>query len=76
MSGEEAMASEILGIPEGCLVEFIAVVRAGLANTTVSEETRGGLTEWCDEHEEHLRELAADVDQAAQAPVDRPRHEQ
>lgn len=48
------MAKEILAIPEDYLHEVIAVIRAGLQNKSVSEETYSELRKWCDEEENYL----------------------
>lgn len=48
------MASEILAVPEDCLLEVIKVIRAGLRRVEVSDEVRKQLTTWCDEEEEYI----------------------
>lgn len=49
------MGTELLAVPEERLTETILVIRAGLRNVKVSEETRTGLLRWCDDHMRHLR---------------------
>lgn len=51
------MSSEILPVPESCLKEVIAVIRAGLKSVKVGKETKRGLTEWCKDEEEYLKRL-------------------
>ncbi len=43
------MASEILAVPEGKLLEVIIVIRAGLrcVDEQVSDEVRKQLAKWC-----------------------------
>jgi hypothetical protein len=56
------MAREVLAVPEQHLEDFIKVIRAGLSHTDVDEEVREQLTDWCDDEEAHLQELAEDSD--------------
>lgn len=48
------MASEILAVPEECLVEVVKVIRAGIIASSLSEEVKEQLTKWCDEEEEYI----------------------
>jgi len=50
------MAKEILAVPEERLLEVIAVIRAGLAVSAVSDETVVQLAKWCDEEEAYMRQ--------------------
>jgi len=60
------MAKEILAIPEEKLSEVIAVIRSGLEHvddghndlSTISDETREQLTEWCDKEEDYLKRIS------------------
>lgn len=47
------MGSEILAVPEERVLEVIKVLRAGLHQVEVSEDTRDGIESWCKECEEY-----------------------
>lgn len=49
------MASEILAVPEERVLEVIKVLRAGLHQVEVSEDTRNGIESWCEEYEEYYK---------------------
>ena len=48
------MASEILEVPEECLLEVTAVIRAGLKVVEVEPEVKRNLEKWCDDEEEYM----------------------
>lgn len=47
------MGSEIFAVPEERVLEVIKVLRAGLHQVEVSEDTRDGIESWCEEYEEY-----------------------
>lgn len=53
------MAKEILVIPERVLKEVIYTIRNGLSISTVSNEVRDQLSDWCDAEEKYLKERDA-----------------
>jgi len=53
------MAKEVLVVPEYALEEVIAVLRAGLEHSDVSQGTREALLKWCADEEAYLAEVDA-----------------
>jgi hypothetical protein len=57
------MAKEILAVPEEHLADVIKIIRAGLEvvafdRNSVDPEVIEQLTEWCNDEEEYLKNLA------------------
>jgi len=49
------MAKEILAVPEEYLPAVIAVIRNGLAVTSVPKEVKENLLKWCKEEEKYMK---------------------
>jgi hypothetical protein len=57
------MSTETLAIPEEHLAEFVRFLREALRSVVVGPIVQQQLAIWCDEMEEHLRDLEEEYQQ-------------